>query len=129
MDYLLYWGLQLQMSMFLKKYSKLIETFYFLFLFTVLGFLNSASAFTDEKIKFAKVNIDFNRAIGAGFIQDRDGFFWIGSQTSLIKWNGFDKKIYTRSNSNLSDNTITGIIEDQKGQIWENMDRHNGRIE
>jgi len=92
--------------------------FYFLFFFIVWAFFNPILVFADEKIKFENVDIGFNRAIGAGFIQDREGFFWIASQTSLIKWNGSDITIYNRSNAGLSDNTVTAVIEDRKGNIW-----------
>ncbi len=100
------------------NHTRFGKTFYFLFLLMAFTFSNSIFVFADEKLKFENVDIGFNRAIGAGFIQDREGFFWIASQTSLIKWNGSDITIYNRSNAGLSDNTVTAVIEDRKGNIW-----------
>jgi len=92
----------------------------YLFLFFLIVFLslNPNHLFAKEKIRFEKVDIGSNSAVGAGFVQDDDGFFWIGSQTGLIKWNGSDKVIYTRSNVGLTDNTVTAVTIDQKGRIW-----------
>jgi len=100
------------------NYTRFRKTFYFIFLLIAWALSNSILIFADETIKFENVDIGFNRAIGAGFIQDREGFFWIASQTSLIKWNGSDITIYNRSNAGLSDNTVTAVIEDRKGNIW-----------
>ncbi|MCP3872017.1 MAG: hypothetical protein GY699_02535 [Desulfobacteraceae bacterium] len=90
----------------------------FLFLLIVLLSLNPNHLFAKNKIKFEKVDIGSNSSIGAGFIQDRDGFFWIGSQPGLNKWNGSDNIIYMSSASGLTDNTVTAIIEDKIGRIW-----------
>ncbi len=99
-------------------FTEFRKIFTFLPVFIAAAFINAIPALADGKITFEKVDIGFNSAIGAGFIQDREGFFWIGSQTGLIKWNGADKVIYSRSGSGLSDSTITAVVEDQKGQIW-----------
>ena len=106
------------MNRLITNYIRFRKTFCFIFLLTALALFNSISVFADEKLKFENVDIGFNTAIGAGFIQDREGFFWIASQTSLIKWNGSGITIYNRSNAGLSDNTVTAVIEDRKGNIW-----------
>ncbi len=84
----------------------------------LLTILSCCSVVAGEDYSFEKVDIGYNSAIGAGFIEDQDGFFWIGGQAGLIKWNGLDSTIYMRGRSGLSNNTVTAIIEDRKGQIW-----------
>ena len=71
-----------------------------------------------DEIMFDQVHVGWTGAFSQGFIQDRDGFFWIGIQGALYKWNGIGLTRYSRVNSGLSDATITAILEDQDGLIW-----------
>jgi len=54
-----------------------------------------------------------------GFLQDRDGFLWIGTATSgLIKYDGYNIKRYTAGPHSVSNNGVLGILEDRDGLIW-----------
>ncbi len=71
-----------------------------------------------DKTVFDQVHIGWRGAFAQGFIQDKDGFFWIGTQGALYKWNGIGLTRYSPVNSDLADATITAILEDQDEMIW-----------
>jgi signal transduction histidine kinase/streptogramin lyase/DNA-binding NarL/FixJ family response regulator len=53
------------------------------------------------------------RFFNGGFIQDRDGFFWIATLSGLLKWDG-----YTLKKPKGSPEAIYAIYEDTAGLIW-----------
>lgn len=53
-----------------------------------------------------------------GIVQDSDGFLWIGTQDGLNRYDGFDFRIFQKTNSNISSNDITDIIIDSQNKIW-----------
>ena len=71
-----------------------------------------------ERLKFESALTELGAARGGGFLQDRDGFFWIGLQQGLAKWDGRTARVFTPLNSQLPDPTITGLMEDEAGRIW-----------
>ena len=71
----------------------------------------------EPEIKFdhsAQLNAE---PLGA-FIQDRDGFLWIGTKSGLIKYNGLDIQVYKQGPNSVSDNWICSLLEDQHGMLW-----------
>ncbi|MCP4396478.1 MAG: hypothetical protein GY801_04070 [bacterium] len=73
----------------------------------------------DALVRFQPVTFDIPpKAANATLIQDRDGFFWIGTQAGLIKWDGMHATLYTKANSGISDPFITKILEGQDGLLW-----------
>jgi len=49
------------------------------------------------------------------------GFMWFGTREGLNKYDGYGFVVYKNSaedSLSLSDNHVTGIVEDQKGDIW-----------
>ncbi len=71
-----------------------------------------------DEIAFDQIRVGWRGAFSQGFIQDKDGFFWIGTQGALYKWNGIGLIRYLPANSGLSDATITAVLEDKDGVIW-----------
>ncbi|MBV1777115.1 hypothetical protein KSF73_15450 [Burkholderiaceae bacterium DAT-1] len=74
----------------------------------------------DDEIRVSRFfNVPLQRpALGAGLIQDRDGFIWIGLQAGLGKWDGKQLTVFDTRNSGLSSLSVTGLLEDRKGIIW-----------
>ncbi|MBN1993753.1 MAG: histidine kinase, partial [Anaerolineae bacterium] len=52
------------------------------------------------------------------FIQDSDGFLWMGTKSGLIKYNGLDIQVYKQGPDSLSENLACSLLEDQKGMLW-----------
>jgi ligand-binding sensor domain-containing protein len=59
----------------------------------------------------------FAATTGYILFQDSKGYIWIGSENGLMRYNGYDFKMYT-TRDGLPDNEILGIAEDQQGRIW-----------
>jgi len=73
----------------------------------------------DAPVRFQSIVFDIApRAANATFIQDRDGFFWIGTQVGLVKWDGMHVTFYNKANSGISDPFITKILTSQDGVLW-----------
>jgi len=73
----------------------------------------------DAPVKFQPIAFDIPpQAATAAFIQDKDGFFWIGTQIGLVKWDGMHATFYNKANSGISDPFITKILQSQDGLFW-----------
>ncbi|MFH1075963.1 MAG: two-component regulator propeller domain-containing protein, partial [Pseudomonadota bacterium] len=53
-----------------------------------------------------------------GFIQDRNGFLWIGTQSGLLRYDGYDVKKYASGHDSISSDYCYTIFEDRDGLIW-----------
>jgi ligand-binding sensor domain-containing protein len=54
-------------------------------------------------------------------IQDNHGFIWLGTQDGLLRFDGYELKVYKnnlRNTNSLSDNNIRGLAKDNDGNIW-----------
>jgi len=59
----------------------------------------------------------FTAINGYALCQDRNGYIWIGTENGLMRFNGYDFKLYT-TRDGLPDNEIFGFIEDKDGRLW-----------
>lgn len=52
-------------------------------------------------------------------LQDSDGFLWFASANSgLIKYDGYNPKIFKAGEGSINDNRIISIMEDRRGLLW-----------
>lgn len=54
-------------------------------------------------------------------VQDQSGFIWMGSQDGLLRFDGYEIKIYKnnlRNQNSLADNNVRGLAVDPKGNLW-----------
>jgi ligand-binding sensor domain-containing protein/GAF domain-containing protein len=61
-----------------------------------------------------------NRSV-TSIIQDDLGFLWFGTQDGLIRYDGYDIRLYKtnlKDPNSLSDNNVRAIAKDKKGNIW-----------
>lgn len=62
------------------------------------------------------------------FLRDSYGFLWIGTESGLNRYDGYEFKLYTTDSKNpnsLISNDILGLQEDGMGNIWVNFGYHN----
>ncbi|HTF04344.1 MAG TPA: two-component regulator propeller domain-containing protein, partial [Bacteroidia bacterium] len=55
------------------------------------------------------------------FLQDRDGFIWVGTQDGLNRYDGYAFTVYRtvpNDTNSLCDNFILSLAEDNDGTIW-----------
>ena len=52
-------------------------------------------------------------------LQDRKGYIWLGTEAGLVRFDGYDFKVFT-TDDGLPNNDIIAIAEDSKGRIWIN---------
>ena len=52
-----------------------------------------------------------------GVITDRHGYLWIATEKGVVKYNGYDFKLFTSADG-LPTNDVWQLIEDKKGRIW-----------
>jgi len=82
------------------------------------------NVFQEVKVNFRKVlgvSSDDDFAISS-FIQDRKGYYWVGSSHGIVKFKSNVGKIHVYHNTGnanyLADNYIQSLFEDSTGQIW-----------
>ncbi len=54
-------------------------------------------------------------------IQDEQGFIWLGTRDGLVRYDGYNFKIYSNKiddSTSLSNNTVNCIFEDSRGWLW-----------
>ena len=54
-------------------------------------------------------------------LQGKSGFIWLGTNQGLIRFDGYNLKRFEHDEkdpSTLSNNLITGMIEDKQGYLW-----------
>lgn len=109
-----------------KKRSKWFwqfkSNFYLLLLFTFL----QQNGFATTNTRTLPVELfGIKEGLSQGFvlriIQDRDGYMWFSTKDGLNRWDGYHMTIFRNiidDSTSIQDNSITSIIEDDKGRFW-----------
>jgi uncharacterized protein YneF (UPF0154 family) len=50
-------------------------------------------------------------------MKDRHGYLWIATTNGVVKYNGYEMKVFNTSNG-LPSNDVWQLLEDKKGRIW-----------
>ncbi len=106
-------------SPFLKHYKSTV-----FWICLILLFSNVPSLHTQQQ-RFHFDRLSLNEGLSQSIInvihRDQKGFLWIGTQSGLNKYDGYDFKIYKQNpfdSTSISDNLITSIYEDRSGDLW-----------
>jgi diguanylate cyclase (GGDEF)-like protein len=74
----------------------------------------------DGQIAFVRMASLETSAVTA-IAQDTQGFLWFGTQSNLLRWDGYTLHTYARNPDaagSLPDNFIRGLLVDDHGQLW-----------
>ena len=58
---------------------------------------------------------------GQAILQDRQGFIWIGTQNGLVRYDGYEFKVFRHEKDkphSLSNNLVEALLEDRDGYLW-----------
>jgi len=75
------------------------------------------------RIKFKRISIEdgLSQSIVECIIQDDKGFLWLGTESGLNKYDGYDFSVLVndpKNENSLSYNHVLSVCEDSKGFIW-----------
>ena len=62
-----------------------------------------------------------SQASGNTFLQDAQGFLWIGTQDGLNRWDGYGMEVFKRDpddEASLAENFVVFLWEDSEGRFW-----------
>jgi ligand-binding sensor domain-containing protein len=81
---------------------------------------NPRSWSLDGQLAFARMDSLETVAVTA-IAQDRQGFLWFGTQSNLLRWDGYQLHTYARNPDapgSLPDNFIKSLLVDDHGDLW-----------
>jgi signal transduction histidine kinase/ligand-binding sensor domain-containing protein/DNA-binding response OmpR family regulator len=93
-------------------------------LFIILLLFATMSAFPQEgNLKFEHLGTDVGLSQGnvKCVLRDSRGFMWFGTREGLNKYDGYGFVVYKNAiedTLSISGNDVTGLVEDQSGDIW-----------
>ncbi len=96
----------------LLQYKKFIVIVYLVFITTKVY---------AQSLKFISVSNQLSDYNYTCIVQDFDGFIWFGSRNGLIRFDGYNTKIYRSnngSNNTINANWVTDIVADKQGKLW-----------
>ncbi len=77
----------------------------------------------DETVNFRRIGIrdGLSQSSALCFLQDQEGFIWIGTSDGLNRYDGRHFKVFATDSNNplsISDNSITCLLAEGEHQIW-----------
>jgi signal transduction histidine kinase/ligand-binding sensor domain-containing protein/DNA-binding response OmpR family regulator len=108
----------------MKKHKALLL---FLAVFGIISF-QSILAQSNYIFHQLKTSEGFSSTNVKTFLRDSYGFLWIGTESGLNRYDGYEFKVYTTSSkkpNSLISNDILGLQEDGMGNIWVNFGHDN----
>lgn len=70
-----------------------------------------------EELKFDHV-FKMDTPLLTSIIQDKDGFMWVASQNGLVRYDGYDTKVYRSGKDMLSNDFVSSVYADPQDNIW-----------
>ena len=92
----------------------------FLFL-SIIHSLNSKAQLRELRFDHLSVENGLPENYASCSLQDHLGYIWIGTQNGLVRYDGYEAKVYkleTEGNKERNLCVIRSLFEDKKGNIW-----------
>lgn len=91
----------------------------------LLGFILicwGSVSLAESKIRFQHLSREdgLSQSFVLSVTQDRDGFMWFGTQSGLNRFDGYDVRVFQKSDASgsLPDNVVRDLLTDSKGRLW-----------
>lgn len=81
----------------------------------------SAKIGRSQVFEFNELSAQVGEGLVFDILQDERGFMWFGTEYGLIRYDGYEEKVYQNDPGNrnsLAGNVVTCILEDEKGGLW-----------
>ncbi|MCP3930758.1 MAG: hypothetical protein GY705_16850, partial [Bacteroidetes bacterium] len=100
----------------MRFFLKIIITFFVILFSSPLQFIHADNFINFNKtLRFDKIQTDY---MLNSIMEDRDGFIWLGTQSGLVKYNGYDYLVYEAGENSIPGNWVNALFEDSEGLIW-----------
>ncbi|MCB0741172.1 MAG: hypothetical protein KDB92_09025, partial [Chitinophagaceae bacterium] len=85
--------------------------------------LATSSGLLAQDVQFDRINKSDGFTSGwiHSFIQDQQGFLWVGGLTGLSRYDGYNITLYRHNpldSTSLSNNYVNALYEDRSGRLW-----------
>lgn len=94
-----------------------MKRLYSILLFCFGGFISAGAAADTSHLIHFDLNTGFPANNVYSLIQDHNGYIWFATDNGVVKYNGYEFKLFNTSNG-LPSNDDYQLYEDQKGRIW-----------
>ena len=97
--------------------KKAVPIFWFLATILCLPKSTAAQSYIAD-IQHISVEDGLSNRFVNSIYEDSQGFMWIATQHGLNRYDGYEFRLYTVENSDLTSNAISGIYEDSEQRLW-----------
>lgn len=104
------------------KYSLPLKKAGTLLIIPVLLWAAGLTAFAEDSLSGGRIRFDhplpIDSFLSSGLLEDSDGFFWIGTKHGLIRYDGYEQKVFRKGPGSISTDWVKAIDEDADGELW-----------
>src|SRR6185369_7658518 len=93
----------------------------FCFYFAIIFSLSSKAQLRQLRFDHLSVENGLPENYAVCSLQDHLGYIWIGTQNGLVRYDGYEAKVYRLETEDKRDRTfcvLRSLFEDKKGNIW-----------
>jgi signal transduction histidine kinase/ligand-binding sensor domain-containing protein len=93
---------------------------FLLILLMRLSFIGLAQGIETKEYHFNRISIKngLPEEVITTMLQDKYGYMWIGTQAGLVRYNGYETKVYQFGEADPNHSSINYIFEDRAGNMW-----------
>ena len=104
---------------FLKRHKAVVIWVCLILLFSHVRF----SPAQQQRFRFDRISLNegLSQSIVNTILKSKDGFLWVGTESGLNKYDGYEFTIYKQNpfdRNSISNNQILSLYEDRSGALW-----------